>query len=266
MNILILGTGTIEQKLIEISCKSKLLDHIYTASNTPLETIPNIEYLSFDDLIFKIKSLQIDLVLFSNKDFIKNGLVEILKKNLINTISVNQKWLNLETSRLAAKQLMNHYSINNPEIIKAPMFFPIVIKTNEPIKTKIVYSMQELIETKKALAGSTTFLEEYCQGEVFNLLSLWDGKNILCFDKDFSFSEVQRDRLELYKTKLNFMLSDEKADFIGFFVSRLIWSKNDWHVLEFSMHINENIDLNLIDKDFLYILNSAIYQKLNEIK
>ena len=91
MNILILGTGHIEQKLIEISCKSKLLDHIYTASNTPLETIPNIEYLGFDDLIFKIKALQIDLVLFSNKDFIQNGLVEILKKNLINTISVNQK-------------------------------------------------------------------------------------------------------------------------------------------------------------------------------
>ena len=266
MNILILGTGAVEQKLIEISCKSKLLDHIYTASTTSLENIPNIEYISYEDLVFKIKALHIDLVLLANKVFIQDGLVEFLKKNLINVASVNQKWLNLETSRLVAKQLMNHYSINNPEIIKAPMYFPIVIKTNEPNKTKIVYSMKELIETKENLADSTTFLEEYYQGEIFNLLSLWDGKNILCFDKDFSFSEVQRDRLELYKTKLNFMLSDEKADFIGFFVSRLIWSKNDWHVLEFSMHINENIDLNLIDKDFLYILNSAIYQKLNEIK
>ena len=202
----------------------------------------------------------------ADKVFIQDGLVEILKKNLINVISVNQKWLNLETSRLVAKQLMNHYSINNPEVIKAPMYFPVIIKTNVPNKTKIVYSMQELIEVKGALIDSTTYLEEYYQGEVCHLLSLWDGKNLLCFDKHFKLGEVQQDRLDLYKTKLNFMLSDENADFIGFFVTKLIWSKKDWHVLDFTMRINEYIDLNSIDKDFLYILNSAIYQKLNEIK
>ena len=61
------------------------------------------------------------------------------------------------------------------------------------------------------------------------------------------------------------MFSDEKADFIGFFTTKLIWAKNDWHVLEFIMHINEKSDFNLIKSDFLYLLNSAIYQKLNEI-
>ena len=44
MNILILNTGATEQKLINLCLKSKHLDHIYTASDKPLENIPNIEY------------------------------------------------------------------------------------------------------------------------------------------------------------------------------------------------------------------------------
>ena len=68
----------------------------------------------------------------------------------------------------------------------------------------------------------------------------------------------------MYKTKLNFLLSDEKADFIGIFTTKLIWAKNDWHVLDFIMHIDEDVDASLIKKDFLYLLNLALYQKLNE--
>ena len=120
MNVLILGTGNIEQDLINLCRKSKHLDHIYTASNQPLENIPNIEYLDYKDLVRKIKALQIDIVLNANKKLIQNGIVEFLKKNMINIISVNQKWLNLENQRKVAKQLMYHYSINTPPILKAP--------------------------------------------------------------------------------------------------------------------------------------------------
>ena len=55
MNILILGTGIVEQKLINICLKSRLLDHLYTASNEPLENIPNIEYDSWEELAQKAK-------------------------------------------------------------------------------------------------------------------------------------------------------------------------------------------------------------------
>ena len=61
------------------------------------------------------------------------------------------------------------------------------------------------------------------------------------------------------------MLSDEKADFNGFFTTKLIWSKNDWHVLDFIMHIDKNAWLECPKLDFLYLLNAVIYQKLNEI-
>ena len=133
---------------------------------------------------------------------------------------------------------------------------------------------------------------EYLEGEELSLISLWDGKSLLHFPpardfKRFSLSkdspntggmgsycpveltEVQQDRLDLYKTKLNFMLSDEKADFIGFIYSGLIWAKNDWYVLEYNMRPGDpetQSILNQLDTDLLYILNAAIYQKLDEIK
>jgi hypothetical protein len=60
-------------------------------------------------------------------------------------------------------------------------------------------------------------------------------------------------------------LSDENADFIGFFTTKLIWAKNDWHVLDLLMQLNNDSNIENIEEDFLYILNAAIYQKLNEI-
>lgn len=59
------------------------------------------------------------------------------------------------------------------------------------------------------------------------------------------------------------MLSDEKADFVGFFTSKLLWTKNDWYLLEYKMRLDKNAQ---IKGDLLYILNSALYQKLNEIQ
>ena len=112
------------------------------------------------------------------------------------------------------------------------------------------------------------FLEEYLDGKEYSLISMWDGKSLFHFEPNFSMTEVQADRLELYKTKLAFMLSDEKASFRGFLVSKLLWAKNDWYVLSYRMSPNqkelEEI-FNSSTKDFLYILNSIIYQKLDEI-
>lgn len=263
MNILIIGTGAIEQKLIDLCLKSRFLDHIYTASNEPLDDIPNIEYSTYDELCRKAKVLQIDIILLSNKELIQDGIVEFFKKNMLNVVSVNKKWLHLESSRLIAKQLISHYSINYPEIILAPVTFPVVIKTDKPCLTKVANSMQELIEIKETIAEEKTFLEEFLHGDVYYLMSAWDGKTLFHFPLN-NLTEVQTDRLELYKTKLNFMFSDEKADFNGFFVSKLIWAKNDWYVLEYIMHFNEEIYDITIEKDFLYLLNSITYQKLNE--
>ena len=74
MNILILGTGEIEQTLIKLCQKSRLLDKIFTASLEPLDNIPNIEYSNLDELCKKAKALQIDLTLVADKFFIQEGI------------------------------------------------------------------------------------------------------------------------------------------------------------------------------------------------
>ena len=125
--------------------------------------------------------------------------------------------------------------------------------------------MKDLIAIKEKYSQKNTFIEEYLAGDVYYLLSLWDGKNLLKFPLIQELTEVQEDRLELLNTKLGIMFSEEKADFIGFITTKIIWSKNDWHVLDFSMRINKKADINILKSDFLFILNSAIYQKLNEM-
>lgn len=268
MNILILGTGEIEQALIKLCQKSRLLDKIYTASNSPLDDIPNVEYFDYEDLCKKARALEIDIALILDIEEMKNGILDAFQKNKLNIICSDKKWTNLETSRIVAKQLINHYSINTPQILKVPISFPVVLKTNSLKTKKIAYSMQELISYKEQLQNDTVYLEEYLNGEEYSLISMWDGKSLFHFEPNFSMTEVQADRLELYKTKLAFMLSDEKASFRGFLVSKLLWAKNDWHVLSYRMSPSqkelEEI-FNSSTKDFLYILNSIIYQRLDEI-
>ena len=265
MNILIISDGNLEEQLILLCQKSKYLNKIYTASKRVLNSIPNIEFNSFEDLVLKSRILQIDLIILTDKTLIQKGLVDFLKEKRINVISTNKKWFNLECSRIATKHLLNYYFINNQKMIKAPTTFPLVVKTNNPKFSKIINSMQELISTRESLNHENIFLEEYLHGETINILSLWDGSSGVHFQPDFNYSEVQQDRLNYLMTKINFMLSEEKADFVGFFSTKLIWAKNDWYVLDFKMRLSLDFDLTLINKDFLFLLNNAIYQKLNEM-
>lgn len=266
MNILILETGEVEQKIIDLCLKSRYIEHIYTASKQPLEKISNIEYFDYEDLYKKARALLVDVVLVFDKNLIREGVVDFLKKKKLNTISVNQKWFNLEESRLVAKQLLNYYSINYSEVIRVPLTFPVVLKSNNTELVKIVGSMSELLELKKIYSEKKIFLEQYLEGEVKYLLFIWDGKNLLILNSEIATTEVQLDRLDLLHTKMKFMFSEENPNFIGFFTVKIIWSKNDWYILDFIMRVNEKSDLDFVKPDFVYLLNSAIYQKLNEIE
>jgi len=264
LNILILGNCT--EDFYNYLKTSKLFDKMFLAGNSAESNIPNIDFEDEKELTNKIKALQIDVVLVTDKTFIKNGYVDFLKSHYINVISPNKKWFNLEFSQAVSKKLLEYYSINTPKIILAPKEFPLVIRTNSSNKRKIAKNMDELIDLMKNLSSEQYFLEEYLDGNCQSLLSLWDGESLYHFDSEINLTEVQKDRLDLLKTKFNFMFGDEKPNFIGFFSSELIWAKNDWHVISFEMGLNENLIIKNIKKDFLYILNSAIYQKLNELK
>ena len=189
-----------------------------------------------------------------------------MKKQFINVVSVDKKWFNLEASTSVAKELLNYYSINTPVSILAPKNFPLVIKTINSSCVKVVYSMSDLINVVSNIAGEKYILEEYLEGTVYSVLTLWDKKNAIHYLGNQVLTEVQSDRMNLFQTKLNFLLSDEAPDFIGFFTTKLIWSNNDWYVLGFKMGFDEKSILNCLNADYLYVLNSAIYQKVNELR
>gem|GEM_PF-6523448 len=267
MNILIIGKPI--KQLTDVIRSSELLGKLYTATDEPINELPNIEYYSLDNLVQKTKALQVDVAINLDKDLINKFLVEVFSANRLNIISVNQKWLNLETSRFAAKKLMEYYSVNTAPLIKAPKDFPVVLNTDIDNKSEIVNTFDELVSKMEKYDGKRPYIEEYLDGETFDMLCMWDGKNIYYFNSPKTMTEVQEDRLYLIRTKLNFMFSDEKADFSGIFNIKLIWAKNDWYVRDFEMGIPDSANLGEIltesGRDFLYILNSAIYQKLNEM-
>ena len=263
MNILIIGNCSLE--LYNLVKKSKLLTKIFHTVNNSEVDIPTIRYNNFEELENKAKKLQVDFILIAEENAIESGLVDFLKSKFFNVISVNQKWLNLEKSRLIAKQLLNHYQINTPQVILAPKSFPLVFKTNSNKLTKIANSMNDLISFMKEAEGETTFLEEFIDGKCYTMLSLWDGKNIIHFFDNKLLTEVQIDRLNFLKTKINFMFFDEAPNFIGFFATNIIWAKNDWSIISFKMNFDTKLVSTSIKTDFIYLLEQTIYQKLNEI-
>ena len=261
MNILIIGKPS--NDFIALIKRSKYADKIYTAFNLDKTDLPNIEYRSFDELVKKAFALKIDIAINIDKTAISMGIAEFFEKSKINLISVNKKWLNLETSRLSAKKLLNHYNINTPKTVRVPISFPIVLKTDSPGNDCKISNMHELVEKMEELQEQTKYFEDVAEGPVSTLYAMWDKKNIKYFYYEKNMTEVQLDRLELLKTKLNFMFSDEKADFTGIFGVNILWYKNDWYVIDFDM--GGLIPAKYLENtDFIYILNSAVYQKLDE--
>lgn len=262
MNILLIGNAN--ENFCNKIKESKLLKRLYTATTNPIEEFANIEYTSIENLAQKAQALEIDIALLFDNNLLNENIVELFKRYRVNLISTNKKWFNLESSISISKQLLEHYSIPTPKTIKAPINFPILLKTEDSNTKLVVNSIEEIISKVRFLEGQKYILEELIDGEYMEQTSLWDGKNIWHDKIVQPLSEVQLERLNIYKTKLHFLLSDEKADFTGFFVSKLIWTKNDWYNIGFNMGLGNETILNT-NKDLLFIINSALYQKLNEI-
>lgn len=180
--------------------------------------------------------------------------------------------------------------------------FPVVIKADGLCKGKGVVianneafaqkTIDEFLDGKFGEASKTILLEEFIDGQELSLMSLWDGKNLLDFvpSRDFKklnkspcapntggmgaycpvkLTQEQRTKLNEYKTQLKQALTEEKADFVGFIYSGLIWSKGQWFVLEYNVRLGDpetQAILTHLKTDFLTILKSAVNQELDTIK
>ena len=263
MNILFIGNC--DEYFCELVANSKYCKRFYVAFSSPSQKYANIGFESVKDLAIKAQALEIDVAILFDKDFLSENIIEEFKSYKVNLLTVNKKWLNLQTNPLAAKQLLNHYNIATAKVLKAPVEFPVKLVLEESLQEIVVNSLQDLIAEIKEYQDLRYHLEEVLVGENLAVLSLWDGKNLWYNQLETQLTEVQKDRLDVLKAKLLFMFTDEKADFVSFFVTNVVWANNDWIVLGFEMGLPKT-QVSISQVDFLYLLNSAIYQKLNEIE
>lgn len=178
---------------------------------------------------------------------------------------------------------------------------PIVIKADGLCKGKGVVIIHDRKKTGAAIEdlkkkfgknAQTILIEEFLQGEEISLMSLWDGKEFLHLPpardfKKFDNSEnapntggmgafcpvfltkKQQVKLKAYKKQLQNALLKEKADFIGFIYSGLIWARGDWHVLEYNVRLGDpecQAVLTHLNSDFLEILYKASTGELKHLK
>lgn len=254
LNILIAGEG----KTLPLLIKSKYLNKLYITSNHDIRGAISINFNTFQELADKCRALKVDIVIAENEKWILQGIADVLRRNLVNCFALNSRGDRLVLSAGFAKKLLNKYNILTPGILAYPAKYPVVVRSDRICK--IGYSLDEIIKIKEDIAkqseedAKTIFLEEFIDGEPINLVSLFDGKNLLSFSDNILMQE--------YSQKLCNLLTGENLKFIGFLTSKLIVQNNKIYALGFSS-VLPDLDINI---DFIYLLNAAIYQKLDEIQ
>lgn len=257
-NILIVGEG----KSVELIKNSKYLNKLYITSQIRIKDVLNIKFNTFRELARKCNALQIDIVLVEEEKWIQQGIADVLKQNYINCIACNAKWAELSLHNNFSRPLLEKYKIDIPQKIVLPVEYPVIVKADGI--TQKAGSMQEIIDIRQEIfnksseIGKTIYLEKYINGETYNIISLYDCENLLTFPEQNIDSNI----LTAYNHKLEKLLKTEKADFVGFINSEIICFENKIYNIGFNFEFSKPN----FNADFIYLLNSAIYQKLNEIE
>lgn len=253
LNVLLVASE--DSKALDSILRSKYLGKLYATFECP--EVVEVRFNTFKELAQKCKSLKIDLVLVDDEKMILQGIADVLRKYFVNCIAINSYWTKLVLSNQFAKNMLQKYGIDTPEILMYPKSFPLVLRA-DGIK-EFVNSMPELLDLRQKISkgsseiADTIFLEEFIEGQKYTLTSLFDGKNLI------TFSELSGDLVSEYNAKLEKMFLNEAPNFIGYINSHVILSKQKLFNIGFSFEFPK------IEEDLLYIFISAIYQKLDEI-
>lgn len=263
LNVLLLSKGNYVYQLLE----SKYLNKLYLISDEEVEGTIAIKFNTFKELAKKCRTLQIDMVLIEEEKWILEGIANVMKQNYINCFAATSDWTELGLSHNFARKMLEKYNINVPPIITLPFDFPVLVKGDGVLKKAC--SMQDIITIKENIYNKSNeiskniFLEKYLNGEKNKAISLFDGKHLLTFPHE----KINNNLLQDYSQKLEKMLLEEKANFIGFLNSELIEENNILYNTGFSFEFimpNFEVCQTTYPKDILYYCLSALYQKLNE--
>ena len=249
-------------KFTEYINGSKYLNKLYTTSDDEQEGTITVGFNTFQELCDKCKALQIDIVLVEEQKWILQGIADVMKKNYINCFAPTSKWTNLALYNSFANSLLLKYGIDIPPQTLLPKEYPVLVKADGILKK--ANSLQEIISIKKEIfetspeIAKTVYIEEYLKNKKYVVQSLYDGRNLYTFPNN----NFNQELLDEYSSKLEKLLQIENADFIGFINSYLIEENNILHNTGFSFEFLKPD----CETDLLYILQLAIYQKLNDLK
>ncbi len=234
-----------------------------------------------------------DLIIFGPEQPICDGLVDYYSAMGIKCIGVNKKFSKLESSKLFAKKFMVNHGIKCARLLPVDSdIFPQVVKSDVLCKgkgVKVVYNQVEKDEFTRKVP-KPYFIEEYLEGDEISVMSYFNGQTLInfCPARDFKrltedikspntggmgaycpvdLTEIQLQKLNRYLNLLQNALISEGADFIGFIYSGLIWTDDDWYVLEYNVRLGDpecQAILNYLENDFLSVLlnnETPVYKK-----
>lgn len=260
LNVAVIGNGAREEAIKAALQKSSLCKTIVDISTHP------------------------DLIIFGPENPICEGLPDEYRKQGIRCIAVNKQFSQLESSKLFAKMFMAENCIKCARLLPLESSdFPQVVKFDGLCKgkgVKVVYNTSEKNEFTRKFPGQKYFIEEYLEGEEISLMSFFNGKKLINFlpARDFKklnadknspntggmgaycpvkLNQIQQESLNIYLENLERALLKENADFEGFIYSGLIWTRDDWYVLEYNVRLGDpetQAILTHLKNDFLDIL------------
>ncbi len=115
MNIGLIGSGGREhaicQKLVESKLTKKIICFPGNAGTSKIATNEKVNILNFQDLLRRIKSHKINLVIVGPEEPLVRGLVDFLDKNKIKVFGPNKFAAKLEGSKAFVKNLCSKYNI-----------------------------------------------------------------------------------------------------------------------------------------------------------
>lgn len=254
LNVLFIGDKN--SSALKFLFDSKYLNKLYT--NFEAENVVCIRFNTFKELAVKCRSLKIDVVFVEDEKFVFQGIADVLRTNYVNCIALTSNWSKLVLSESYARKMLDKYEILAPKILSYPSIYPLMVKTDgfcqKANSLAEVLQIKEFVSQNLPQVEDRVHLEEFLVGREYILNSFFDGKNLITHN-----SQLPSGLVNDYNNQLKAMFIQEKANFIGYINSRVIYSNGMLYNIGF------NFDFPNFGQDILYLAISAIYQKLNEI-
>lgn len=204
MKVLVIGGGGREHTIVWKLAQSRHVDKIYCSpGNAGISEIAeciDIGTNDFSALINFVKYEWIDLTIVGPEEPLSRGIVDAFEKEGARILGPNKKAVQLESSKVFAKDFMKRYGIPSSEYkvftshVHAENHVrmkgtPIVIKADGLAAGKGVFvanSMDEAIDALKIImkdrafgdAGNRVVVEECLTGEEASFMAFCDGKTI----------------------------------------------------------------------------------------